>query len=90
MDIQISMQILGGVCGLVLFLVLMKKKMQFFLGFLLHGSVGAMLILWGNSLLAGQGIAVMVGLNIWSLLTCATLGIPGVGLLFAISALVIL
>jgi len=90
MDVRMSMQILGGVCGVVLLMILMKKKMQFLLEFLLRGSVGAVLILWANSFLAGQEIAVTVGLNFWSLLTCATLGIPGVGLLFAISALVIL
>ena len=90
MDVQMSIQILGGVCALVLLIVLLKRKMQFLLEFMLRGGVGAVLILWGNSILEGQGIMLSVGLNFWTLLTCAMLGIPGLGLLFAISALAIL
>lgn len=87
MDVRMSMQILAGVCGLVLLILVMKKKMQFFLNFLLRTGVGAVVILWVNSILLKQGIAVSVGLNLWSLLTSGSLGIPGVALLFAISAL---
>ena len=87
MDVRMSMQILAGVCGLVLLILVMKKKMQFFLNFLLRTGVGTATILWVNSILLKQGIAVSVGLNVWSLLTSGTLGIPGVALLFAISAL---
>ncbi len=90
MDIRMSMQILAGVCALVLLILVMKKKMQFFLNFLLRAGVGAVMIIWLNSLFLKQGIAVSVGLNFWSLLTSASLGIPGVALLFAISALAIL
>lgn len=90
MDIRMSMQILAGVCALVLLILVMKKKMQFFLNFLLRAGVGAVMIIWLNSLFIKQGIAVSVGLNFWSLLTSASLGIPGVALLFAISALAIL
>ena len=87
MDIRLSMQVLAGVCGLVLLILVMKKKAQFFLDFLLRAGVGAAMIMWVNSLLVGQDIAVAVGLNLWSLLTSGSLGIPGVALLFAISAL---
>jgi len=87
MDIRMSMQVLAGVCGLVLLILLMKKKAQFFLNFLLRAGLGAAVIMWGNSILIKQGIVVSVGLNLWSLLTSGTLGIPGVALLFAISAL---
>ena len=90
MDVRMSMQILASVCALVLVILLMKKKMRFFLEFMLRGGVGAVLILWGNSVLAGQEIAISVGLNFLSVLTSATLGIPGVALLFLISALTIL
>ena len=90
MDVRLSMQVLAGVCGLVLAILVMKKKAQFFLNFLLRAGVGAAVIMWVNSLLVGQGIAVSVGLNFWSLLTSASLGIPGVALLYAVSALAIL
>lgn len=90
MDVRMSMQILAGVCGLVLLILVMKKKAQFFLNFLLRAGTGAAVIMWANHILAGQGIGVSVGLNFWSLLTSGSLGIPGVALLFAISALAIL
>ncbi|MBQ8280375.1 MAG: pro-sigmaK processing inhibitor BofA family protein [Roseburia sp.] len=90
MDVKVSMEILAGVCGLVLVILIMRKKAQFFLQFLLRTGFGAVAILWINSLLMQQGIAVSVGLNLVTLLTSGSLGIPGVALLFAISALKIL
>ena len=87
MDVRLSMQVLAGVCGLVLLILVMKKKAQFFLNFLLRAGVGAAMIMWVNSILVKQGIALSVGLNLWSFLTSGSLGIPGVALLFAISAL---
>jgi len=87
MDVGLSMQVLAGVCGLVLLILVMKKKAQFFLNFLLRAGVGAAMIMWVNSILLKQGIVVSVGVNLWSLLTSGSLGIPGVALLFAISAL---
>ncbi len=87
MDIGLSMQVLAGVCGLVLLILVMKKKARFFLNFLLRAGAGAAMIMWVNSILIQQGIVLSVGLNPWSLLTSGSLGIPGVALLFAISAL---
>ena len=86
-DIKMSIQILAGVCGVVLSIVLLKQKMQFFLEFLLRAGVGAVMILGVNHILLQQGILWSVGINILSLLTSGTLGIPGVALLFAILAL---
>ena len=90
MDRMLAMQILAGACGLVLAVIFLRRKMPFFLEFLLRTGVGAVSILWLNSLMIQQGITANVGLNFWSLLTSGTLGIPGVVLLFAISALAIL
>jgi len=87
MDVRLSMQVLAGVCGLVLLILVIKKKAQFFLNFLLRAGVGALMIMWINSILIKQGIVSTVGLNLWSLLTSGSLGIPGVALLFAISVL---
>ena len=81
------MQILAVVCGLVLVIVLLKEKMGFLLELLLRAGCGAVLILWVNSILSQQGIPIAVGINFWSLLTSGSLGIPGVGLLFAILAM---
>lgn len=53
----------------------------------MRAGVGAVVILWADSVFLKEGIAVFVGLNFWSLLTSGTLGFPGVALLFLISAL---
>ena len=84
MDKLMAMEILGGMCGLVLLIVLFKQKFQGLIHFLLRMAAGAISVLWINSILAGQGIAVSVGLNAISLLTSGILGIPGVALLYAI------
>ena len=86
MDVMLSIKIMAMVCGLVLLILFMKKKMRFFLQFLLRMGIGTVAILWVNELLVRQGISVSVGLNPISLLTSASLGIPGVALLFAILA----
>ena len=87
MNIEMSMQVLAVVCGVVLFLVCVKRKIQFFLEIMLRAGVGTILILWANKVLVQLGIQVLVGINFWSLLTSGILGIPGVALLFVISAL---
>ena len=84
MDKVLAMEILVAVCGLVLFIVLFKRKFQWLIHLFLRMATGAISVLWINSILAGQGIAVSVGLNLISLLTSGILGIPGVALLYAI------
>ena len=87
MDVRLSMLVLAGTCGLVLLILITKKKAQFFLNFLLRAGAGVAMIIWVNGMFVKQGIGLSVGLNFWSLLTSGSLGIPGVALLFAISAL---
>lgn len=90
MDVILSMEILAGVCGLVLLILLLKKRKQLFLQFFLRAGICTIAILWVNKILLQQGIAVSVGLNLMTLLTSASLGFPGVALLFAILAIEIL
>ena len=87
MDTILSMKILVGVCGIVLGIGLLKEKAAFFLQFLLRAAIGTVLILGINSVLQQQGISIAVGLNPVSLLASASLGIPGVALLFAVMTL---
>lgn len=87
MDIKLAMQVMAGVCGVVLLILVMKKRMQFLLEFVLRMGVGTAVILWVNSILAGQGMASAVGLNPVTLLTSGSLGIPGIALLYAVSML---
>ena len=84
MDIKMSIQIVAGVCGVVLSILLLKQKSRIFLEFLLRTGVGAAAILGINHILLQQGIFISVGINFCTLLTSGILGIPGVALLFAI------
>ena len=84
MDISLSMEIVALMCGVVLCIVLLKRKVRFLLSFLSRMCLGVVGILLFNKVLAGLGLAVVVGLNPISLLTSGILGFPGVALLFAI------
>ena len=87
MDIKMAMQVMAGVCGVVLLILVMKKRMRFLLEFALRMGVGTAVVLWVNGILAAQGMASAVGLNPVTLLTSGSLGIPGIALLYAVSML---
>ncbi|MDE6960449.1 MAG: pro-sigmaK processing inhibitor BofA family protein [Lachnospiraceae bacterium] len=73
-------------CLIVLFLVTVKRKTEFFLNFCLRAAMGGIAIYGINLLLESQGLPWLVGINLFSLLTSGTLGLSGVSLLYAISA----
>lgn len=58
--------------------------------FLIRAILGMVMIYFVNQFLAGEGIALNVGMNIVSFLTSGTLGFPGVALLYGILAYQIL
>ena len=62
----------------------MKRGPGLFVNFIISAIVGMALIFFVNEFLSSKGIDVRVGLGPVSLLTSGTLGIPGVGLLYAI------
>ncbi len=84
MDKMLAIAILAGMCGVVLLITLLKKRLQVVLEFFLRMGLGATCILWMNGILVKQGIACSVGINFISLLTSGSLGLPGVALLYAI------
>jgi len=90
MDLMVSMKLIAGVCGVVLCILLLKKKMPFLLTFLFRMSAGAAEILLLDRVLAYVGIPLTVGINFVSLLTTGSLGFAGVVLLFGLVALKIL
>lgn len=73
-----------GVCLLVLTIVLFKKRIEIILNFILRCIFGAIGVYALNTVLAGAGLALQVGINPLSVLTCGILGLPGLGLLYAI------
>ncbi len=73
------------VCLVVLLLGNLRKKSNALLMFVQRGIVGFVAIFGMNRMFTALAIPLFVGINIWTLLTCAILGIPGVCALFCIS-----
>ncbi|MBR5509777.1 MAG: pro-sigmaK processing inhibitor BofA family protein [Lachnospiraceae bacterium] len=78
--------VIAGACVLVLFMVMVKNKLEFILNFCIRAVMGGIAIFGINILLESNGISCRVGLNLLSLLTSGTLGFGGVSLLYAIAA----
>lgn len=76
---------IAAVCLAVLFLVYFKQKATFILNFVQRGIIGFLAIAGLNKLFAYLAIPAFVGINVWTLLTSAILGIPGVVMLFCIN-----
>lgn len=72
------------VCLVVLCLGNLRKKSASFLMFIQRGILGFLVVLGLNRLFAMLAVPLCVGINLWTLLTCAILGIPGVCMLFCI------
>ena len=75
-----------GVLGVVLFIIVIGKKMQVLLNFMIRVVLGVIGIIYVNDFFASQEIAISVGLNPVSLLTVGILGIGGFALLYGILA----
>lgn len=73
------------VCLAVLCLGNLQKKSVSFLAFIQRGIIGFLAVLGMNKLFAVLAVPLFVGINFWTLLTCAILGIPGVCMLFCVS-----
>lgn len=61
-----------------------KKKTPFWINFIVRAILGMGVIFFVNQFLDYRNISVSVGLNLISLLTSGTLGLPGVCLLYGI------
>ena len=85
MDQKMGMVVLAIICGIILLVLLLRKRAQIILNFLVRTVLGAIMILLVNDILQKQGLDIYVGLNPVTLLTSGTLGIPGVCLLYSIT-----
>lgn len=90
MEKEMGIVMIAGACLLVLFMVTVKQKAEFFLNFCLRAVMGGIAIYGINMLLEMWGIPCAVGINLLSLLTSGTLGFSGVSLLYAVSAFYLL
>lgn len=84
MDSMTQFGIIAGICILVIFIALLKRRSQVILNFLVRMVLGAICIIFTNDFLAGQEISIAVGLNPVSLLTVGILGFSGFALLYGI------
>lgn len=87
MSTGMGVLVIIGTCVLVLFMSMIKQKAEWILNFCIRSVMGLTAIYGVNLLLENFGIPCLVGLNLCSLLTSGTLGLSGVSLLYAISAL---
>lgn len=77
--------IIIGMCVIVVAIVAFRRRAELFINFLMRGVLGTLALYCINMLLAGSGLAVSVGINPITMLTTATLGFPGVILLYGIN-----
>lgn len=86
MEKETGVLMIAGACILVLFIVGVKRKAEFFLNFCLRAVMGGIAIYGINILMEMWGIPCSVGINLCSLLASGTLGFSGVSLLYAVAA----
>lgn len=77
--------LLLGVCVMVLMIAGWQKRAAILKNFLLRLVLGTAVILAVNYGLREAGIHLAVGLNLFSLLSAGTLGLPGVAMLYGIA-----
>ena len=82
MDRETGMFFLGVICGIVLVIVLFKSKVEFLINMVLRMMMGTIGVCFVNSILVSQGIELGIGINVVTLLTLGTLGLPGFLLLY--------
>lgn len=75
---------IGIVCGVILFIMFFRNKLEKVVRLLLRGVVGVTTIFCVNQVLLFCGIGGCVGINLLTFLTCMILGIPGVCALYFI------
>lgn len=81
------MMLIIVVCLIVLAIVFLKRRTEWVLNFSLRGIFGGILIYFANETFSFLETGLYVGINAISLLTCATLGFPGVFLLYGVMLL---
>lgn len=72
------------VCGAVLIMGVMKRKMEWLLNIFMRSILGTIAIYFINNGLASMGINVGVGINPLTVLTSGILGLPGLAAIYGI------
>ena len=77
MDNQAGMLLIIGACGVVLVMGMVKGKAEWLLNIFMRGILGTVAMYFVNSTLSSAGIALGIGINAVTVLTCGILGFPG-------------
>jgi len=72
------------ICAIVLLFVALRKKSEWLMNIILRGIIGTIGIYTINQILISKGISCEVGINPCTVLTSASLGFPGLILLFGL------
>ncbi|MCH5340790.1 MAG: pro-sigmaK processing inhibitor BofA family protein [Acetatifactor sp.] len=75
---------LVAICAIVLFIGVMKRKMEWLLNVLMRSILGTIAIYFVNGALAGVGISLGVGINPLTVLTSGILGFPGLVAIYGV------
>lgn len=73
-----------GACVLVLFIGVLRRRMEWLLNLVMRSILGIISIFFINTALAGLGFSLGVGINAVTVLTVGMLGIPGVLALYGL------
>ena len=79
-----GMVALVAICAIVLFMGVMKKKMEWLLNVLMRSILGTIVIYFVNTALASVGISLGVGINPLTVLTSGILGFPGLVAIYGV------
>lgn len=85
MEKYFGFTIIIGMCVIVLAIVAFKRKSEFIINFIFRGIMGGITIYLMNQFLIWQQIDMTVGINPFTVLTSASLGFPGVILLYGVN-----
>lgn len=77
-----------GACALIFLIIILRQKAFWIVNLVLRAATGILFVLVCNTWMDKQHIIGKVGLNVISLLTSASLGIPGVMGLYGIRFLI--
>lgn len=83
-DHTMGMVALVAICAIVLFIGVMKRKMEWLLNVLMRSILGTIAIYFVNGALAGVGISLGVGINPLTVLTSGILGFPGLVAIYGV------
>ncbi|MFA9376875.1 MAG: pro-sigmaK processing inhibitor BofA family protein [Lachnotalea sp.] len=87
MNLNQAVVLMIVMCLLVLVIVLAKNKIEFIVNILLRMVSGMICIHFLNAMFVARGIDLLVGINLSTVGTIGVLGIPGLLLIYAITAL---